>query len=378
MEVKKNKKLLFLDRDGVIVIEDQIDTYERIIYIPHVFEALRAIVRQGEYSIVMVSNQDGVGTPSFTLEGFTSAHNRIRETLNGEDIYFYDERIDFSLPSDNCSGRKPGIGMLGDYINGDYDIANSIVIGDRLTDVQLAKNIGCKAIWFENPKKEDQLEDLKEHCLFVSNDWLKIADFFTGKNELTHRKVEAERNTNETKISLELDLDGSGKGKVESGIGFFDHMMDQIIRHSKIDLSCEINGDLFVDEHHTVEDFALLLGESFKLALGDKKGINRYGSAILVMDEVVSTCAIDFSGRAELIFEADFNRDYINNFPIEMVKHFFKSFSNEAKCNLYIKVTDGNTHHQVEAIFKSFAKAVKEAIHKIPGSTDLPSTKGVL
>ena len=373
----KGKKVLFLDRDGVIVNETQVDSYERIVYIPHVFEALRRLRRESDYSFVMVSNQDGVGTPSFLYEDYKKCQDRIISTLEGEDIYFDDINVDFSLPEDNCPTRKPSALMVDSYKNGEYDLSSSFMVGDRISDMLLAKNIGCKGILLN--KVVDVPDELKDTVAFVSDSWLEIL-FFLLPDSLVpvHRKASIDRKTNETDISLSIDLDGTGKGEIVTGIGFFDHMLSQIVRHSRYDITGKLKGDFEVDEHHSVEDLAIALGSLISKALGDKRGIERYGYEILTMDDVVATVALDFSGRPGLIYDVDIKREYIGTFPTEMIKHFFKSFSDSAKMNLYIKVTDGNSHHQAEAVFKAFARALRHASKRIPGAVEISSTKGVL
>lgn len=376
MEIKLKKRVLFVDRDGVIVKEDQIDTYEKIIYIPHLFEALRTIRRETDFVFVMVSNQDGVDTPSFPLADFKGPHERIIETLRGEDIVFDDINIDYSLPEDNCPGRKPGIAMLSEYFTEEYDLENSFMVGDRLTDMVLAKNIGCKGLLLSDL---DVPEELKDTVVLETTSWLEIAEYLTYSAIKAHRVAEVNRKTKETEIAFRLDIDGTGCGELTTGVGFFDHMLEQLVKHAHLDIAdCKIEGDLNVDEHHTVEDLALALGDAFRRALSDKRGINRYGSEILMMDDVVAYVAIDFSSRADIIWDVNFKREEVGGFPTEMFYHFFKSFSNAAGANIYIKVTDGNTHHQAEAIFKAFAHAVKMAAKRVPGSNALPSTKGVL
>ena len=377
MNILNKKKVLFVDRDGVIVVEDQVDTYEKIIYIPHVFEALREISKKGDYELVMVSNQDGVGTPSFPMDDYQSIADRIFMTLEGENIVFDDINVDFSLPEDNCPGRKPGVAMLSEYLTDKYDMSKSFMVGDRLTDMTLAKNLGCKGFWLtdeaETPAEYEDVVALR------TNNWLDIAAYLTGYESLKPRTVALERKTKETDISISLSLDGTGKGSASSGLGFFDHMLDQLIRHSRCNLDILVKGDLHVDEHHSIEDTALLLGECYLKALGDKRGIERYGYEIVAMDEVAATAAIDFSGRPELVWDVEFNRDYVGDVPTELFKHFFRSFSATARCNLYIQATkNGDTHHTAEAIFKGFARAIRKAVKRIPGATELPSTKGVL
>lgn len=378
MELKKMKRALFLDRDGILVEDDQIDTFEKIIWIRHVFEGLRTIRRNTDYEFVLVSNQDGVGSPSFPFSDYRPVHERIMSTLSGEDISFDEEYIDFTLPSDNCPGRKPGIAMLSEYQKGDYDLVHSFMVGDRLTDVKLARNLGCRSIWFVPKEKAGELGELAAVCDLVSDDWLAVAAFLTGDRSAVHRTAQLERKTRETEVSLSLDLDGTGQGHIETGIGFFDHMLAQIVKHSACDIHAHVKGDLYVDEHHSVEDLALSLGQAFLSALGDKRGINRYGFDLLMMDDVFAEVAIDFSARPDFIWQVNFTRESVGQFPTELFRHFFKSFSDEAKCNLMIRVSDGNAHHQAEAIFKAFARAVKEAVHRNPGSNELPSTKGVL
>lgn len=373
------KRVLFLDRDGVIVEEDQVDTFEKIKYLPGVFGALSKIAASGQWYLALVSNQDGVGTPSFPREEFEGPHQRIIDTLGGEGIIFDAQHIDYSLPADNCPGRKPGIGMLGEYWSDAYDRANSVVIGDRLTDVQLAKNIGCKAIWYAPKERSAELGDeLSATCILVSDNWAQIASFLLDDEHLAPRIATIERKTRETAITLSLNLDGGGLGTINTGLPFFDHMLEQVRRHSGCDLTVEATGDLIVDEHHLVEDTGIVLGEAFAKALGEKRGISRYGFELLTMDEVLAEVAVDFGGRPYLQWRVAFKREYIGSFPTEMVEHFFKSFSDGAKANVALKVSDGNAHHQSEALFKAFARAVKSAVHRTAYSTELPSTKGVL
>ena len=372
--MKAAKSVLFIDRDGVIVEETQVDSLEKIHFIPHIMEALREIRRKTDFLLVMVSNQDGVNTPSFPYDDFIMAHERILEVLRGEDVFFDDIFIDYSLPCDNCPGRKPGTAMLGEFFSGEYDLSSSFVIGDRATDMKLAQNLGAKGIWFH----EKSMDSVPPSVVLETDSWLEIAAYLTNSGIKTHRKASIERETKETRISLSVDLDGSGQGKITTGIGFFDHMLEQIVRHARLDVTSSFTGDLEVDEHHSVEDIALCLGKIISKALGDKKGINRYGYDLLCMDDVHSEVSIDFSGRPDLIFDADFTREYIGTFPVEMIRHFFKSFSNEARCNLYMNVSRGNAHHQAEALFKAFARALRMAIRRIPGSNEVVSSKGVL
>ncbi len=377
MLINDRKKALFIDRDGVIVKEGQIDSFEKIVYVEHVFEALRTIERETDYTLVLVSNQDGVGTPSFPFEDYQKVSDRIFQTLNGEDIEFDDVNVDFSLDEDRCPGRKPGTAMLEEYIRDEsYSMEHSFMIGDRLTDMSLAKNLGAKGIWLTENENEIP-EKYRDVIALKTDSWLDIASFLTCKS-LSHRKAFVERVTNETEIHITLDLDGTGKGKAETGLGFFDHMLDQVIRHSRCDADIHVHGDLFVDEHHSIEDVAIALGDVFLKALGDKRGIERYGFFILPMDEVVATVALDFSGRPDFVWDVEFKREYIGDMPTEMIRHFFKSFSSSAKANLYVSVTDGNSHHMAEAIFKGFAKALRRAVKRIPDDNSLPSTKGSL
>ncbi len=374
---KFRKPVLFIDRDGVIVIEDQIDSFERIIYMPHMFEALREIERKTDFEIVMVSNQDGVGTPSFPFEAFAPVMDRILSTLKGEGIVFDDINIDYSLPEDNCPGRKPGTAMIDSYRSGFYDMSSSFMIGDRLTDMQLAKNMGCKGIWYVD--NQDAIpEEYRDTIALKTSSWLDIASFLTGE-DLSHRTSSIRRKTKETDISIDLDLDGTGEGRIETGIGFFDHMLDQLVRHSRCDIQGRCIGDLYVDFHHSVEDTALALGEAFFSALGEKRGIERYGFDIVPMDDTVAIAAIDFSGRPDFISSFSFRYDYIGDFPTELIRHFFRSFSAAAKCNLYIEALDGgDSHHTAEAIFKAFSRALRKAVKRRPGDNAISSTKGVL
>lgn len=373
------KKVLFLDRDGIIVEEDQVDSLEKVKYIPGVFGALSRLRQSGQFYFAMVSNQDGVGTPSFPKEAFEIPHQRIMQTLAGEGITFDDVHIDLSLPEDNCPGRKPRIGMLGAYQTDAYDLEHSVMVGDRLTDVQLAYNLGCKAIWFADPSRSNELNsELAAVCILISDNWAQIASFLLEESNLAPRTANLKRQTKETDITLSLNLDGGGLGGMETHLPFFDHMLEQILRHSGCDISLHAHGDLVVDEHHTVEDVGIALGSAFLEALGDKRGINRYGHEILPMDEVLAQVALDFSGRPFLQWNVSFSREYVGSFPTELVEHFFKSFSDIAKCNLSVAVSNGNGHHQIEAIFKAFARALRSAVHRNPYSDTLPSTKGVL
>jgi imidazoleglycerol-phosphate dehydratase/histidinol-phosphatase len=370
------KKILFIDRDGTIIKEpadEQIDSLEKLEFLPKVITALAKLSRETDYLLVMVTNQDGLGTASFPEDTFWPAQNKMLKTLEGEGIHFKKIHIDKSFPKDNLPTRKPGIAMLTEYLEGNYDIENSFVIGDRTTDVQMAKNLGCKSIYIAPKDKAAEwgMGELKYD--FISNDWDEIYNYLT-KSE---RVARIHRKTNETDILIDLNLDGQGKGVMDTGLGFFDHMLDQLCKHSGIDLSIKVKGDLHIDEHHTIEDTALALGEAFLVALGSKKGIDRYGF-LLPMDECLAQCAIDFSGRSWLVWDASFTREKIGDMPTEMFFHFFKSFTDTAKCNLNIKVEGDNEHHKIESIFKAFAKSIKSAIRKDPKNNLIPSTKGVL
>jgi imidazoleglycerol-phosphate dehydratase / histidinol-phosphatase len=378
------KKILFIDRDGTMIKEYpptyQIDSFDKLIFYPHVFKYLGKIAEETDYELVLVSNQDGLGTDSFPEEQFWPVHNLIMSSFANEGVIFKDELIDRSFPEDNLDTRKPGVGMFLKYMNNpEYDIAGSIVIGDRITDVQLAKNLGCKAIWLNNnptlggAEVEDGIEELRKVVLVETKDWKDIYAYFKP----AHRKYSHQRKTAETEINIDIDLDGSGKAIVHTGLHFFDHMLDQIARHGGIDLSIQAKGDLEIDEHHTIEDTGIALGEAFIAALGDKRGIERYGFA-LPMDEAEAKVLIDFGGRAWIIWNAEFVREKIGDLPTEMFFHFFKSFSDAAKCNLHIECHGENEHHKIEAIFKAFAKAIKMAVKKDPLKDYLPSTKGVL
>ena len=371
------KKVLFIDRDGVIVKERQVDTYESIEYIPHVFEALREISKRTDFSLVMVSNQDGVGTRSFTYEGFSGPAERIFSTLRGEGIVFDDINIDLSLPEDGLPTRKPGTGMIDRYRELSYDMESSFMIGDRLTDMMLASSMGCRGFLLDSSLTVP--DELKSTVALQTSSWLDIAAYLVDDGFLCHRTAEIRRRTNETDIILSIDLDGTGEGCFETGIGFFDHMLSQIVRHSGFDINGRCKGDTFVDEHHSAEDTALVLGEAVRKALGDKRGIERYGYEIVMMDDVVATVALDFSGRPELMWDVDFTMEYIGDFPSELIRHFFRSFSSASLCNISVSATKGgNSHHTAEAVFKAFARAMRKAVRRIPGDTRVVSTKGIL
>jgi imidazoleglycerol-phosphate dehydratase/histidinol-phosphatase len=371
------KKILFIDRDGTLINEPpddpQIDSLEKLKFIPGVFTWLGKIARETDYELVMVSNQDGLGTASFPEETFWPVQNMLINTLAGEGIYFSDIHVDPTMPHENKPTRKPGIGMLTKYLGNEYDLKNSIVIGDRTTDVQMAINLGSKAIVLKKEGIEEQLKksNLENSCL-IATTWKEIYGMV-----LPARSATVQRTTKETDILISINLNGTGKSDIQTGLGFFDHMLDQLSKHGLIDLEIKVKGDLHIDEHHTIEDTALALGEAFGKALGDKRGIERYGFC-LPMDDCLAQAAIDFGGRPWLVWEAEFKREQIGEMPTEMFYHFFKSFSDASKCNLNIKVEGTNEHHKIEAIFKSFAKAIKMAVRKDPFNDQLPSTKGTL
>lgn len=364
------KRVLFIDRDGTIIHEPendkQVDSLEKLSFIPMVISSLQKIRRMTDYEFVLVSNQDGLGTSSYPEKTFWPAHLKMLEILKGEGIEFKAIHIDPSFKHENSPNRKPGTGMLQEYFNGSYDLANSYVIGDRLTDVELAKNLGSKAILY-GIKKSDE-------AVLNTDDWEKISHFLI----FSQRTSEVRRKTRETEVTLELNLDGNGQTEIKTGLGFFDHMLDQIGKHGDIDLKILVKGDLQVDEHHTIEDTGIALGEAFKKALKNKKGIQRYGF-LLPMDDALAQVAIDFGGRAWLEWDASFHREKVGDMPTEMFYHFFKSFSDNARCNLNIKATGKNEHHKIESIFKSFAKSIKMAVKREEkGFNQIPSTKGAI
>ncbi len=379
-----HKRILFIDRDGTLIKEApptyQIDDWSKLEFYPYVFQYLSKIAADFDYELVMVSNQDGLGTEAYPEEKYWMIQNFVVKAFENEGVHFSKSFFDRSFPHEHSPSRKPGTGMLTEYLNNPgYDIKNSFVIGDRITDVQLAKNLGCKAIWLNadpdlgGKEIQDSREELTAVIALETQAWKDIYTFL----KLGLRKVVHERNTNETKIRVELNLDGSGKANIHTGLGFFNHMLEQIARHGKMDLFIETKGDLHIDEHHTIEDTGLALGEAFAKALSDKRGMERYGFA-LPMDEAEAKVLIDFGGRYWLVWNADFKREKIGEMPTEMFFHFFKSFSDAAKCNLNIECKGENEHHKIEAIFKAFAKAVHMAVKRDPFSNYLPSTKGVL
>lgn len=374
------KRALFIDRDGTLIVEPpsdyQLDSLEKLKFYPGIIRNLYFIRKNLDFEFVMVTNQDGLGTESFPEETFWPAHNKILKTLAGEGIEFDRICIDPSLPEDNSPNRKPRTGMLTEYMTGEYDLSSSYVIGDRLTDVELAKNLGAKAIWLYNGEDADRLleqADLKAWCVLTTDNWDKITEFlFAGE-----RRATIQRTTKETDIYIELNLDGSGCTDISTGLGFFDHMLDQIGKHSGMDLVIKVTGDLHVDEHHTIEDTGIALGEALYKALGNKRGIERYGYC-LPMDDCLCSAVLDFGGRPWLVWEAVFKREKIGDMPTEMFLHFFKSLSDSAKMNLNIKAEGTNEHHKIEGIFKAFARSIKMAIKRDIYKFELPSTKGII
>jgi imidazoleglycerol-phosphate dehydratase / histidinol-phosphatase len=364
--MQKPKKALFIDRDGTLIVEPtdnfQIDSLEKLEFLPFVLSSLQRIAHE----LVMVTNQDGLGTDSFPEDTFWPAHRKMMKTLENEGIHFANIHIDPTFEWENAPTRKPGTAMLKAYMQGDYDLAASFVLGDRLTDVQLAENLGSQAILLGG--KTDS------RAVLCTSDWREIADFLISPA----RKASVHRQTLETDIRIELDLDKPSPASLHTGMGFFDHILEQLGKHSGASLSVYVQGDLHIDEHHTIEDTALALGEAYRKALGNKRGIRRYGHFTLPMDDVLAQVAIDFSGRPWLVWQADFHREKVGQMPTEMFYHFFKSFSDAALCNLNIKVEGQNEHHKIEAIFKAFAKAIQMAVYRNPLDNQLPSTKGVL
>lgn len=366
------KKVLFIDRDGTLIREPydlQVDSLEKLRFLPGVITNLSRIARETDFVLVMVTNQDGLGTESFPEETFHPAHDLMMQTLLDEGIEFADVFIDRTLPAENAPTRKPGIGMLSRYLTGDHDLANSYVIGDRETDIQLAANLGANAIYLRNPQFPVDTAD--DEGVLAVDSWADIYELLRYRpRRVTHR-----RTTNETDVAIDLVLDGTGKSDIATGISFFDHMLEQISRHGGLDLTIAVKGDLEVDEHHTIEDVAITLGEAFSMALTDKRGMERYGFC-LPMDDCLAQVAIDFGGRNWIVWDAEFKREKIGEMPTEMFFHFFKSFTDKALCNLNIKAEGTIEHHKIEAIFKAFAKSIKMAVRREGG--ELPTTKGVL
>jgi imidazoleglycerol-phosphate dehydratase / histidinol-phosphatase len=370
------KRVLFIDRDGTLILEppdEQIDSFEKLEFYPGVFQWMAKIASETDFELVMVTNQDGLGTERFPESTFWPVHQKIIKAFENEGVAFSKVFIDRSFPHENKPTRKPGIGMLTEFMTGQYDLANSYVIGDRLTDIQLAKNLGSKAILVNLGTLASKVEELNlsSCCALTTGSWKDIYEFLSSPL----RMASVTRKTKETDISIHLNLDGSGKSNISTGLGFFDHMLDQLARHGNLDLVIQVTGDLHIDEHHTIEDTALALGEAFIKALGDKRGIERYGFT-LPMDDCLAQVAIDFGGRPWLVWDADFKREKIGEMPTEMFYHFFKSFSDTSKSNLNIKAEGTNEHHKIESIFKAFAKTIKMAVRK--EGNELPSTKGVL
>ncbi len=373
------KKVLFIDRDGTLALEPenyQLDALDKLVFYPGVFQYLGRIAKELDYELVMVTNQDGLGTDSFPEDTFWPTHDFIMAALINEGISFSEVLIDKSLPADNAPTRKPKTGMLSAYIdNADYDLGTSYVIGDRLTDMELAANLGAKGILLQNDARmaEEMPEVLENAIALKTPAWSDVYNLLkAGERRISH-----ERKTNETAIEIDLNLDGTGESSIDTGIAFFDHMLDQLARHGGIDLKLITKGDLEIDEHHTIEDTAIALGEAFGKALGDKLGIERYGFC-LPMDDCLAQVSLDFGGRAWLMWNAKFKRELIGKMPTEMFFHFFKSFSDGAKANLNIKAEGHNEHHKIEAIFKAFAKAIRAAIKRDAEKLVLPSTKGQL
>ena len=375
-----NKTALFIDRDGTLIIEppvtEQVNTLDELEFVPKVIRNLYFIQQKLAHELVIVTNQDGLGTPADPRENFERVQNKMLQIFESEGIHFDDILIDPTRKEENKPTRKPGTAMLTKYMDGSYDLTRSYVIGDRLTDVQLAKNLGCKAILLQEAEAGEKVatdNGLKDTCALITNDWDKISEFlFAGERIGT-----VKRTTKETDIYVQINLDGTGKTDIHSGLGFFDHMLEQIGKHSSCDLTVHVNGDLNVDEHHTIEDTAIALGEAIYQALGDKRGIERYGYC-LPMDDCLCQVALDFGGRPWLVWNADFHREYVGDMPTEMFLHFFKSLSDSAKMNLNIKAEGENEHHKIEGIFKALARSIKMAVKRDIYKYELPSTKGVL
>jgi imidazoleglycerol-phosphate dehydratase/histidinol-phosphatase len=378
-----SKKILFIDRDGTLVLEPpvdyQLDSLEKLEFYPKVFQYMAKIASELDYELVMVTNQDGLGTASFPESTFWPAQNKVINAFEKEGVIFSEVHIDKTFPHENAETRKPNTGLLTKYFSNTYDLENSFVLGDRITDMELAKNLGCRGIYMsENAglgaeEIRSSKRDILNCIALRSNDWAEIYEFL----KLKDRVAEITRNTNETKIYIKVNLDGSGKNDIQTGLFFFDHMLDQIGRHGNMDLTIKVIGDLEVDEHHTIEDTMIAFGELFQVALGNKLGIERYGFC-LPMDDCLAQVAVDFGGRNWLEWDASFQREKIGDMPTEMFFHLFKSFSDGAKCNLNIKASGTNEHHKIEGIFKAFAKAIKMAVKRDANKMFLPSTKGML
>jgi len=371
------KRVLFIDRDGTLIVEPpitfQVDNLEQMEFLPGSIRNLYFIRKNLDFEWVMVTNQDGLGTPANPQENFDIVQGKMLEILKNEDITFDSILIDKSYPEENLPTRKPGIALLTSYLTEDYDLENSFVIGDRLTDVELAKNLGCKAIFLNEESQLEEKPELKSFCALATTDWDKISEFLFAKE----RKAIIQRTTKETDIYVEINLDGKGKTDISTGLDFFDHMLDQIGKHSGMNLVIKVKGDLNVDEHHTIEDTGIALGEALLQALGDKRGIERYGFC-LPMDDCLCSVALDFGGRPWIVWDAEFKREKVGDMPTEMFLHFFKSLSDSAKMNLNIKAEGQNEHHKIEGIFKAFARAIKMSIRRDIFNYELPSTKGTL
>ncbi len=371
------KKAIFVDRDGTIIVEPaydfQIDSLEKLEFIPGAISGLKALTGQG-YELVLASNQDGLGTESYPEHTFVAPHQKMLSTLQGEDVVFDDALIDRHFEHENAPTRKPGTGMFGKYMDGTYDLAQCWVVGDRATDVELARNLGAKSILLmPTPEAMEYMATKGLTATLIAQDWRQIVEAIRS----TERVAVVERKSRETDIKLELDLDGRGESKICSGLNFLDHMLEQIVHHGGVSLKLECKGDLHVDEHHTVEDIAIVLGQAFKQALGDKRGVERYGYA-LPMDECEAMVLLDFGGRIDFRWQVEFRRERVGDVPTEMFSHFFNSFAQEARCNLHIRAEGENDHHKIEGIFKAFARALKAAIRRDVFSGALPSSKGVL
>lgn len=380
MMENKLKHALFIDRDGTIIVEPpvdfQVDSLEKLEFVPRVMRNLNFIKSNLDYELVMVTNQDGLGTESFSTADFEAPHNKMLRTLEGEGIVFDDIVIDKTFEHENAPTRKPGTALLGRYTSGEYNLAESYVIGDRITDVLLARNLGAKAIFIcdeERGRKQIAEKGLDDVCALITQSWDRISDFLRGGT----RVAQVKRTTSETDIDITMDLDGTGACDISTGLGFFDHMLCQIGKHSGMNLTVKVKGDTWVDEHHTIEDTAIALGDALRIALGDKRGIERYGF-VLPMDDCQCSVALDFGGRSWLVWDAEFKREKIGEMPTEMFLHFFKSMSDSAKMNLYISARGENEHHKIEGIFKALARAIKMAIRRDVFTYQLPSTKGVL
>ncbi|AZQ58195.1 bifunctional histidinol-phosphatase/imidazoleglycerol-phosphate dehydratase HisB [Maribacter sp. MJ134] len=376
------RRVLFIDRDGTIIketVDEQIDAFDKMVFYPKAFTYLGKIAKELDYELVMITNQDGLGTDVFPEHTFWPVHNFIIKSFENEEVVFDKVFLDRTFPHENANTRKPGTGLLTEYFSESYDLGNSFVIGDRLTDIELAKNLGAKGIFINDDTNLGtgeitvKREELDATIALETNDWEKIYEFL----KLKARTADITRKTNETDICIALNLDGTGKSDIKTGLAFFDHMLDQLARHGQMDLTIKVNGDLEVDEHHTIEDTGIALGEVFAKALGNKLGIERYGFC-LPMDDCLAQVAIDFGGRNWLVWDADFKREMVGDMPTEMFHHFFKSFTDGAKANLNVKAEGTNEHHKIEAIFKAFAKAIKMSVKRDVEKMVLPSTKGLL